>query len=149
MSFRSLSEIDCALYAGRVPTVDRTRLSGTRPTVPARSETGWPSSSQGKNSGAIDHWSIVLLYSMGIGTIAVAALLFLVLMVVCLYGQLVWSFTHWDLADVRLTPFKPLAYFLLAGTFIGGTCVGLWCFSGAAWKKSSSVRSGAVRRGTR
>jgi ABC-type sugar transport system permease subunit len=91
----------------------------------------------------------VLLYSMGIGTIAVAALLFLVLMVVCLYGQLVWSFTHWDLADVRLTPFKPLAYFLLAGTFIGGTCVGLWCFSGAAWKKSSSVRSGAVRRGTR
>ena len=39
----------------------------------------------------------MLLYSLGFGTVAVAALLFLVLMVVSLYGQLVWSFTYWDL----------------------------------------------------
>jgi hypothetical protein len=146
MSFGSLSEMERALYAIRVPTVDRTRLSRTRPSVSGGTDVRRPASSQPQNSGAIDHWSIVLLYSMGFGTVAVAALLFLVLMVVCLYGQLVWSFTYWDLANVRLTPFKSLAYFILLGTFVGGTCVGLWCFSGAAWRKSNST---AARRRTR
>jgi hypothetical protein len=110
MSFGSLSEMERALYAIRVPTVDRTRLSRTRPSVSGGTTVRRPASSQPQNSGAIDHWSIVLLYSMGFGTVAVAALLFLVLMVVCLYGQLVWSFTYWDLANVRLTPFKRISF---------------------------------------
>lgn len=82
----------------------------------------------------MDHWTYVLVYSMGIGSLAVAALLLTVLIAVWLYGQFVWSFTHWDLAEVRLTPFKSLAYLLMAGAFLGGTCAGLWIFSGAAWK---------------
>jgi hypothetical protein len=146
MSFGSLSEVEHALYANRVPTVDRTRVSRTRPSVAGVTDVRQPASSPPQNSGAIDHWSIVLLYSLGFGTVAVAALLFLVLMVVSLYGQLVWSFTYWDLANVSLTPFKSLAYFILLGTFVGGTCVGLWCFSGAAWRKSTST---ATRRRTR
>ena len=71
---------------------------------------------------------------MGVGSLAVAALLFTVLIAVWFYGQFVWSFTHWDLANFRLTPFKSLAYLLIVGTFVGGTCAGLWVFSGAAWK---------------
>jgi hypothetical protein len=93
-------------------------------------------------SGAIDHWSIVLVYSMGVGAIAVAALLFAVLMCVWMYGQFVWTFTHWDLADVRLTPFKSLAYLIIASTFVGGTGAGLWCFSGLAWKNRKPTRTG-------
>lgn len=91
--------------------------------------TGKPTSSP-----AVDHWSYVLLYSMGFGSLAVAALLFAVLVAVWFYGQFVWSFTHWDLAELRLTPFKSLAYLVIAGTFLGGTCAGLWIFSGAVWK---------------
>jgi hypothetical protein len=146
MSFGSLFEIERLLYAITVSTVNRTPLPGTRPTAPARTDARRPASSQAQDSGLIDHWSIVLFYSLGFGTVAVGALLFLVLIVVSLYGQLIWSFTHWDLADVQLTPFKPFAYFLLLGTFIGGTCFGLWCFSGAAWKKSGT---GTVRSRTR
>jgi hypothetical protein len=101
-------------------------------------------SSQPQGSGAIDHWSAVLFYSMGIGTVAVGALLFSVLMAVWLYGQFVWTFTHWDLANVRLAPFKSLAQLIILGTFIGGTCAGLWCFSGAAWRNRKPTRSSAA-----
>jgi hypothetical protein len=106
-------------------------------------------SSQPSASGAIDHWSIVLFYSMGFGVIAVIILLFSVLLLVWLYGQFVWSFTQWDMANVRLTPFKSLAYLILAGTFLGGTCVGLWCFSGAAWRKPARTSVASARRKVR
>lgn len=88
----------------------------------------------------------MLLYSMGIGTLAVGALLFTVLMAVWVYGQFVWTFTHWDLANVRLTPFKSLAYLMIAGTFLAGTCAGLWVFSGAAWKNQRANITPAGRR---
>jgi hypothetical protein len=89
----------------------------------------------------VDHWSAVLFYSMGVGAVAVAALFLAVLAAVWFYGQFIWSFTHWDLAGVRLAPFKRLAYLIVGGTFTAGTCAGLWCFSGAAWRSHTSVRS--------
>ena len=85
---------------------------------------------------------------MGIGTLSVGVLLFIVLAAVWFYGQFIWSFTHWDLANVRLTPLKSLAYLVMAGTFLGGTCAGLWVFSGAAWKNQRQTTA-AVRRSTR
>jgi len=109
-------------------------------------------SSQPKVSGgAIDHWSVVLFYSMGFGVIAVVILFFLILLLVWMYGQFVWTFTQWDMANVRLTPFKSLAYLILTGTFVGGTCVGLWCFSGAAWRdhKPGRASSSSARRTVR
>jgi hypothetical protein len=86
---------------------------------------------------------------MGVGTLAVAVLLFTVLMAVCLFAQFIWTFTPFDMAGVSLAPFRSFAYLLIAGTFVGGTCAGLWCFSGAVWKNrkpgrssSSSIRCG-------
>ena len=101
--------------------------------------------------GAVDHWSVILFYSMGFGAIAVAILLFAVLVAVWFYGQFIWSFTQWDLANVRLTPFKSLAQLIIVATFVGGTCVGLWCFSGAAWRnrKPGRVGSSTSRRTAR
>jgi hypothetical protein len=101
------------------------------------------------SSGAVDHWSAILFYSLGFGATAVGILLFAVLLVVSLYGQFVWTFTQWDGASIRLTPFKSLAYLIILGTFIGGVCVGLWCFSGAAWRNPKTSRSSTPRRGTR
>jgi hypothetical protein len=116
-----------------VPTLDRTRVPQQPvPTLSGTQSRGARSPSQ--PTAAVDHWTYVLLYSMGVGSLAVAALLFTVLVLVWFYGQFVWSFTHWDLASVRLSPFKSLAYLLIVGTFVGGTCAGLWIFSGAIWK---------------
>jgi hypothetical protein len=101
------------------------------------------------NPGAVDHWSAILFYSLGFGATAVGILLFAVLLLVSLYGQFVWTFTQWDGASIRLTPFKSLAYLIIIGTFVGGVCVGLWCFSGAAWRNQKASRSQVPRRGTR
>ena len=118
-------------------------MPGSRPLASSNSRVQ-PSRTGQVNSapsaGAIDHWSIVLLYSIGFGAVAVAALMFTVLIGVWMYGQFIWTFTHWDLANVRLAPFKPVAYGLVAATFVGGTGFGLWCFSGAAWKNRKPVR---------
>jgi hypothetical protein len=99
----------------------------------------------------VDHWSVILFYSMGFGAIAVATLLFAVLVAVWFYGQFIWAFTQWDLANVSLAPFKSLAQLIIGATFVGGTCVGLWCFSGAAWRnrKPRGVGSSTSRRTTR
>jgi hypothetical protein len=104
-----------------------------------------PRSSSSAASGAVDHWSAILFYSLGFGTTAVGILLFAVLLVVSLYGQFVWTFTQWDGTSIRLTPFKSLAYLIIIGTFVGGVCVGLWCFSGAAWRNQKASRSSARR----
>ena len=108
-----------------------------------------PTPTSASSSGAVDHWSAILFYSLGFGATAVGILLFAVLLVVSLYGQFVWTFTQWDGASIRLTPFKSLAYLIIIGTFIGGMCVGLWCFSGVAWRKPKESRSSVPRRGTR
>ena len=99
----------------------------------------------------MDHWSVILFYSMGFGAIAVATLLFAVLVAVWFYGQFIWAFTQWDLANVSLAPFKSLAQLIIGATFVGGTCVGLWCFSGAAWRnrKPRGVGSSTSRRTAR
>ena len=108
-----------------------------------------PRSSTPTASGAVDHWSAILFYSLGFGAIAVGILLFAVLLSVALYGQFVWAFTQWDGASIRLTPFKSLAYLIITVTFIVGMCVGLWCFSGAAWRRQTTSGSTAPRRRAR
>jgi hypothetical protein len=85
---------------------------------------------------------------MGFGAIAVGMLLFAVLVVVWCYGQFIWTFTQWDLSNVRLTPFKSLAQLIIVATFVGGTCVGLWCFCGAAWRNRKPARSTSSSRRT-
>ncbi len=88
-----------------------------------------------------------MFYSMGFGATAVGILLFAVLLIVSLYDLFIWTFTEWDFVSVRLTPFKSLAYLIIAGTFFGGVCGGLWCFSGAAWRNRKTARAGSSRNG--
>jgi putative flippase GtrA len=122
---------------------------GTRSVVPAArtqpvaGRKASPGSPTAKSGGAIDHWSLVLVYSMGIGTLAVVVLAIVALIVVWFYGQFIWTFTQWDLSEVPVRPFRAFAEFLILGVFLAGTCVGLWCFSGIAWSKPQNKR---VRR---
>lgn len=131
-----------------MPLTDETRTQRQRPisTAVGAVRPALPRSPSPPASGAVDHWSAILFYSLGFGAIAVGILLFGVLVVVSLYGQFVWAFTQWDGASIRLTPFKSLAYLIIIVTFISGMCVGLWCFSGAAWQKQKTSRSSAPQR---
>ena len=76
-----------------------------------------------------------MLYSFGVGALAVVALLFLALMAVWMYGQFIWTFTHWDLADVDTNSLEQFGYFMVLMTFAAGSFAGFWCFSGAAWRR--------------
>ena len=138
MSLGSLCQSSHKPYPIGMSTVQNSRVTVTH--VPTKSRRPSPSSKRvpSSKSSGIDHWSIVLLYSMGVGTVAVVVLFFLVLLAVFLYGQFVWSFTQWDLADVSLAPYQSLGYLLLAGTFLAGTGFGLWLFGGSAWTKPAS-----------
>jgi hypothetical protein len=71
---------------------------------------------------------------MGVGALALLLLFWAVLIGVGLYGQIVWALTGWDLADVNVHAYRPHAMAFLWLVFAGGTGVGLWFFSGAAWK---------------
>jgi hypothetical protein len=90
---------------------------------------------------------MVLFYAMGVGMLALMALFFVALMGIGLYGQLVWSFTQWDLSSVRSAVVKPWAHFTLWMVFFAGTLVGVWFFGGYAWKNLNGrrVRNAATR----
>jgi hypothetical protein len=93
---------------------------------------------------------MVLFYAMGVGMLALAAFFFVVLMGIGLYGQLVWTFTQWDLSSVRSAAVKPWAHFTLWMVFLGGTLVGIWFFGGYAWKNLNVRRmSNAATRARR
>jgi hypothetical protein len=93
---------------------------------------------------------MVLFYAMSVGVLALVALFFLVLMAVGLYGQFVWTLTQWDLSSVQSSVVKPWAHFTLAMVFLAGTTVGLWFFSGYAWKNLNNRRmSNAATRARR
>jgi len=93
---------------------------------------------------------MVLFYAMGVGVLALVAFFFVALMCVGLYGQLVWTFTQWDLSSVRSAAVKPWAHFTLWMVFLSGTLVGIWFFGGYAWKNLNTRRlSNAATRARR
>jgi hypothetical protein len=83
---------------------------------------------------------MVLFYATGVGVLALVVLFFATLILIALYGQFIWTFTQWDLSDVRSAVVKPWAHFTLAMVFVGGTLVGLWFFGGYAWKNLGGRR---------
>jgi hypothetical protein len=90
--------------------------------------------------GAIDHWTMVLVYSAGIGSLAVVVLMMAALIAVWFYGQFIWTLTNWDLTEIPLQQFRAFAEFVIFGVFMAGTCTGLWCFSGIAWSKPQNKK---------
>jgi hypothetical protein len=123
-----------------VPGGNRSVLPAAR-TQPGTARKAPVSTSPAKPGGAVDHWTFVLVYSLGIGSLAVVALLIGALIVVWLYSQFVWTLTQWDLSQVPVRPFRAFAMFVMLGVFVTGTCAGLWCFSGIAWSKPENKRA--------
>jgi hypothetical protein len=91
-------------------------------------------------SNSVDHWSMVLFYAMGVGVVALIVLFILTLAVIGLYGQFVWTFTHWDLSSVKSELVQPWAHFAMIMAFSLGTCFGVWFFGGYAWKNLKNRR---------
>jgi len=89
---------------------------------------------------------MVAFYAVGVGALALVLLFFVVLAGVGLYGQLVWTFTQWDLSSVRSEVVKPWAQLTLWTVFLSGTAVGIWFFGGYAWRNLNQRRSNAATR---
>lgn len=68
------------------------------------------------------------------GALALFALFVLVLLGVGVYGLIIWSWTGWDLASPDWGPYESMANLVEGLVFAVGTGVGLWFFSGAAWR---------------
>jgi hypothetical protein len=92
---------------------------------------------------------MILFYAMGVGALALVILFFVVLLGIGLYGQLIWTFTMWDLSSVRSAAVKPWAHLTLWTVFLSGTGVGVWFFGGFAWKNLDGRLNNAATRGRR
>jgi hypothetical protein len=90
-------------------------------------------------------WWMLVFESLSAGVIAVFAALVVVLLLVGIYSYFIWSFTHWDLANLKLDD-GPWWEYALGLIFVTGSAVGFWCFSGAAFReKAAQRRRGALR----
>jgi len=89
---------------------------------------------------------MLIFESLSAGGIAVFAALMGVLVLVGIYSYFVWSFTHWDLTDLKLDD-GPWWKYALGLIFAAGSAAGFWCFSGAAFReKAGQQRSDAASR---
>jgi hypothetical protein len=103
-----------------------------------------------QTNASVDHWTMVLFYAIGVGALALVLFVLVALVGLGLYGQLVWTFTQWDLTGVRSTAMKPWAHFVLWTVFASGTLIGIWFFGGYAWKNLNGRRmSNAATRARR
>jgi hypothetical protein len=56
------------------------------------------------------------------------------LVLVGIYGVIVWPLTFWDMANLGLERYASWSDTVLWSVFAGGSLAGYWCFSGAAFK---------------
>jgi len=92
---------------------------------------------------------MVLFYAMGVGTLALVLFFIGSLALIGLYGQFVWAFTQWDLASIQSEVVKPWAQFAMLMVFGCGMLIGIWLFSGYAWKTVKARRTNAATRARR
>jgi hypothetical protein len=83
---------------------------------------------------ADQHWSMLLLESLSGGALALAVGFVAVLVLVGIYGVIVWPLTFWDMANLGLERYASWSDTVLWSVFAGGSLAGYWCFSGAAFK---------------
>jgi hypothetical protein len=95
---------------------------------------------------SVDHWTMVLFYAIGVGTLALVLFFIGSLALIGLYGQFVWAFTQWDLASIKSEAVKPWAQFTLLMVFGFGVLIGIWLFGGYAWKNVKARRANAATR---
>jgi hypothetical protein len=122
-----------------VRTVERSRVSTSTRTksgaVPRRAGIpGQAATRKPEPESGLEYWGRVVFHSIGVGALALALLFLLVLLGVGVYGLIVWSLTGWDLASIDWKSYESTAKGVLWLVFATGTGVGLWFFSGAAWK---------------
>jgi len=122
-----------------VRTVERSRVSTATRTKagavpPPRGIPGRPTTPKPEPENGLEYWGRVVFHSIGVGALALVLLFLVVLLGVGVYGMIVWSLTGWDLASIDWKSYESMANGALWLVFAVGTGVGLWFFSGAAWR---------------
>ena len=73
--------------------------------------------------------------SFSAGTVAVFIVTLAILVVVGVYSMIVWPLTKWDLSNVNPEKCRSGLEYGLILIFVMGSAAGLWCFSGAAFRR--------------
>jgi hypothetical protein len=105
------------------PLVQRSRAGSTPPSDPTD-----------------QHWSMLLFESLSAGVMAVGVGLAAVMTIVGVYVLAVWPITFWDLSNLGLERYASWTDTVLWSVFAGGSLVGFWCFSGAAFKTKARTK---------
>jgi hypothetical protein len=87
------------------------------------------------SDGAQQHWSMLVFESLSAGAMALFVAIAAVMVLVGAYLIFVWPLTSWDLSNLGLEKYAPWSGRALWSVFAGGTLVGFWAFSGAAFKR--------------
>jgi hypothetical protein len=95
------------------------------------------------SDGAQQHWSMLVFESLSAGAMALFVAIAAVMVLVGAYLTFVWPLTSWDLSNLGLEKYAPWSGRALWSVFAGGTLVGFWAFSGAAFtrKKQRNERN--------
>ncbi len=81
------------------------------------------------------HWGMLVYESLSLGAMALLVGIVAVMVAVGVYVIFVWPLTFWDLSNTGLEKYAAWSNAALWSIFAGGTLVGFWVFSGAAFKR--------------
>ena len=92
---------------------------------------------------------MILFASLGFGITSILVIFGVVLLAVCLYVQVIWPLTEWDMVNIHLGSYKPTIEFFLIVIFITASLVGFWFLSGMAWNSIQERRRLSSQPATR
>jgi hypothetical protein len=99
-----------------------------------------PTRTNPSNPDPLKHWSMILFESLSVGITAIMVVFGVALLGVCLYVQVIWPLTEWDMVNVHLGSYLPTVKFFLIVIFMAASLVGFWFISGLAWNSVQERR---------
>src|SRR5437868_15059658 len=99
-----------------------------------------PNRSNPSNPEPRKQWGMMLFESLCVGITAIMVIFGVVLLGVCLYVQVIWPLTEWDMVNVHLGAYKPTIKFFLIVIFMAASLIGFWFLSGMAWNSVQERR---------
>lgn len=97
------------------------------------------------SAGWEQHWGMLVFESLSAGVMTLLVLMMEIMVLVGIYGIIVWPLTSWDLTQTGLEKYSSWANTALWSVFAGGSLAGFWCFSGAAFKEKKKEKRSSPR----
>jgi hypothetical protein len=87
------------------------------------------------SDGTRQHWGMLVFESLSAGAMALLLAIAAVMAIVGVYVILIWPLTLWDLSFPGMEKLGSWANIAMWTVFVSGSLVGLWAFSGLAFRQ--------------